>query len=171
MPFVNNNTYCAACHKSAEVKEKLKDTTRACDIFCKKCHKNMSKHHPAGVKLKNDLPENITLSSGKKLACITCHDLKVPRYDSVSWKAESLFGSIFKSEKRYKTYYLIIRNNDGDLCRKCKTKVIKKEIKKRNIKDTQTYYFEYYLLCPQCKTIYMTDEAKRIIVKNENTLF
>jgi len=119
MPFVNNNTYCAACHKSAEVKEKLKDTTRACDIFCKKCHKNMSKHHPAGVKLKNDLPENITLSSGKKLACITCHDLKVPRYDSVSWKAESLFGSIFKSEKRYKTYYLIIRNNDGDLCRKC----------------------------------------------------
>lgn len=62
-------------------------------------------------------------------------------------------------------------NQEGDLCRKCKTKVIKKEIKKRNIKDTQTYYFEYYLLCPQCKTIYMTDEAKRIIVKNENTLF
>lgn len=119
MPFVNNGTYCVTCHKPSEVKEKFKDTTMACDIFCKKCHSNISKHHPVGVRLKNDLPENIRLNSGGKLACITCHDLTVMRYDRVSWKAESLFGSIFQSEKRYKTYYLIIRNNDGDLCKKC----------------------------------------------------
>lgn len=61
--------------------------------------------------------------------------------------------------------------SEGDICKKCRVKVIKKETKKKNIKDTQTYYYEYYLFCPQCKTIYMVDEAKRDISKNENTLF
>ena len=119
MPFVDNNTYCTGCHKASEEKERLRNPSKACDIFCRKCHTDMSKHHPVGVKLKNDLPENVLLTSGKKIACITCHDLNNKHYDTVSWKAQSLFGSVFKSEESYKTYYLIIRNNDGDLCRKC----------------------------------------------------
>lgn len=62
MPFVNNSTYCITCHSPADVKEKLADTTRACDIFCKKCHGNMSRHHPYGVRLKNDRSEGIRYS-------------------------------------------------------------------------------------------------------------
>ncbi|MEO6637714.1 MAG: ribonuclease HI [Ginsengibacter sp.] len=61
--------------------------------------------------------------------------------------------------------------NEGDLCRKCGTNVVKRETKKKDAKPHQTYYFEYYLLCPKCKTMYMVDEAKRNVSNQENNLF
>ena len=57
-------------------------------------------------------------------------------------------------------------NVEGDECRKCSTPVITQIPKKRNLKPGQEYYFDYYLLCPLCKTIYMVEEAKRFINKN-----
>ncbi|MFH6770274.1 ribonuclease HI [Gaetbulibacter aquiaggeris] len=54
---------------------------------------------------------------------------------------------------------------EGDLCRKCNTSVIKKTPKNKKIKQNQTYYYEYYLLCPTCKTMYMVEEAKREVTK------
>ncbi len=61
--------------------------------------------------------------------------------------------------------------NEGDLCRKCNTPVILKKPEKKKLKPNQTYYFEYYLLCPNqsCKTMYMVEEAKRIV--DNNNLF
>lgn len=61
--------------------------------------------------------------------------------------------------------------NEGDPCRKCGTRVIKKQTKNKMAKPHQTYYFEYYLLCPGCKTMYFVDEAKRNVEKQENKLF
>lgn len=62
-------------------------------------------------------------------------------------------------------------NKEGDLCRKCDTKVVKKQTKKKEAKSGQTYYFDYYLLCPTCKTMYMVEEAKREISNREDNLF
>ncbi|WP_242084209.1 ribonuclease HI [Aestuariivivens sediminis] len=59
---------------------------------------------------------------------------------------------------------------EGDSCRKCDTPVVKKSPKKRKIKPNQTYYFEYYMLCPNCKAMYMVEEAKRNLSDND-TLF
>ena len=61
--------------------------------------------------------------------------------------------------------------NEGDKCRKCDTPVIKKMTKGKKRKAKQNYYFEYYLLCPKCKTMYMVEEAKIEINRDENTLF
>jgi ribonuclease HI len=61
--------------------------------------------------------------------------------------------------------------NENDLCRKCGVEVIKKHSKKKEIKPNQTYYYEYYLLCPNCKTMYLVEEAKRDIIKQDNSLF
>lgn len=58
----------------------------------------------------------------------------------------------------------------GDLCRKCDTQVVKKSPQKRKIKQHQAYYYEYYLFCPKCKTMYMLEEAKRDL-SNNDTLF
>ncbi len=52
---------------------------------------------------------------------------------------------------------------EGDTCRKCKSRVVKKYPKKRKLKPNQSYYFEYYLFCTECKTMYMIEEAKRKI--------
>lgn len=58
----------------------------------------------------------------------------------------------------------------GDLCRKCNTPTIKKIPKKRKIIKNQSYYYEYYLYCPNCKAMYMVEDAKRHL-PDENTLF
>lgn len=57
---------------------------------------------------------------------------------------------------------------EGQPCRKCGTPVVKKSPKRKSRPD-QAYYYEYYLQCPQCKSIYMVEEAKRSI--DQKTLF
>ncbi len=61
---------------------------------------------------------------------------------------------------------------EGDKCRKCDEPVIKKMTRKkyRKIKPGQKYYYEYYLLCPGCNTMYFTEDGKRAI-PNEKKLF
>ena len=51
----------------------------------------------------------------------------------------------------------------GDPCSKCSTPVIYRPTKKKVLKPNQTYYFEYFFLCPKCKTVYMVEEAKRFV--------
>lgn len=60
---------------------------------------------------------------------------------------------------------------EGDQCRKCNTAVIKKHPKKKEAKLNQTYYFDYYLFCPGCKTMYFVEDAKRDVVKKQSSLF
>ena len=55
---------------------------------------------------------------------------------------------------------------EGDLCRKCNTPVVIKTPDKRKVKENQEYYYEYYLYCPSCKTLYHLEEAKRTIENN-----
>lgn len=49
---------------------------------------------------------------------------------------------------------------EGQPCRKCSTPVIKRTQQKEP-RPGQEYFFEYYLFCPGCGTMYMVDEAKR----------
>lgn len=58
----------------------------------------------------------------------------------------------------------------GDLCRKCSTPVILKKPINKKKKEHQTFYYEYYLSCPQCNTMYFLDDAK-IYVDGAQTLF
>lgn len=51
---------------------------------------------------------------------------------------------------------------EGQPCRKCMVPVIKRTPSKMP-KPGQNYYFEYYLYCPGCHTMYMVDAAKRAI--------
>lgn len=52
---------------------------------------------------------------------------------------------------------------EGDKCIKCGTPVIKSQTKKKEPKVSQTYYYEYYYRCPECKTFYYVEEAKKFI--------
>jgi ribonuclease HI len=51
----------------------------------------------------------------------------------------------------------------GEPCRKCGVSIIKKPTKPKVPKPGQTYYYEWYLVCPGCKTMYMVDDAKRML--------
>jgi len=51
---------------------------------------------------------------------------------------------------------------EGDKCRKCGEPVVKKvRAKTKKIKPDQSYYYAYTLVCPSCKTMYLTEDAKR----------
>ncbi len=61
---------------------------------------------------------------------------------------------------------------EGDLCRKCDIPVIKRFPPKTKIKEGQKYYYEYYLYCSQCQSMYMVEDGKRLVEENKKkTLF
>ena len=79
-------------------------------------------------------------------------------------KPLSIFAATEKSKSETlweKTKRKIL--NEWDLCRKCKTPVIKRIPKHTQKNLKQSYYFEYFFQCPCCKTNYMVDEAKKDI--------
>jgi ribonuclease HI len=48
----------------------------------------------------------------------------------------------------------------GDPCRKCGAALETRVPKKHKLDSA--YYFEWYLFCPECATMYMVEEAKRV---------
>ena len=111
---------CVSCHQDA-LQRWASNQYQPCTPYCISCHKKseMDRHHSVGTSLP-DLPENVlTLTSEKKIACITCHDLSRTRYDRERWKATSLFDRLFHKENRYNTYFLVMRNDRGQLCLAC----------------------------------------------------
>lgn len=112
---------CAPCHQDA-VQRWATSQYRPCTPYCLSCHAmrlDLERHHPVGVSLPMVPPPAIRLTADKKNACFTCHDMSRPRYDSVRWKSTSLFDRLFRKESRYKTYFLLMRNDEGQLCQNC----------------------------------------------------
>jgi len=55
----------------------------------------------------------------------------------------------------------------GQPCWKCSTPVIQQTPRKKPKGD---YYYEFYLLCPGCKTAYQVEEAKRFVERSPSLL-
>ncbi|MBU3916434.1 hypothetical protein KKA14_12940 [bacterium] len=118
MPFVATNQPCYKCHAPKEADLFKGRTTESCHNFCATCHKDLKAHHKVNSRMDSKLPEGLKFNS-YKVACYTCHNLKIRRFDKESWKSESLYENWFSGTKIHKTYYLSIRNNEGKLCQKC----------------------------------------------------
>jgi hypothetical protein len=112
---------CAACHPDDALQRWDSQRGQACTPYCAGCHlkTQMSRHHKVGLLLLGEPDAPLRLTAEHKNACFTCHDLARPRYDSVRWKAASLFDKMFRQEARYKTYFLVQRNDSGQLCLNC----------------------------------------------------
>ncbi len=110
---------CLACHASPKERSKLADLSRSCDSNCRRCHVDMDQHHPTGASMEGRDKIALPFLSGDRVACITCHDPDMRPTDTRSWKSQSLFSRLFRSQTVYKTYYLRINNADGSLCKAC----------------------------------------------------
>jgi len=121
MPFVDDTSYCTRCHTSSDIQNKLGDPAITCDIYCLTCHKTITQknHHPVNIKMTEPVEHDFHYSKFKKIMCVTCHDLHVDRFDSSPWKSQSLFDLTFRKKKKFKTYYLTIQNNKGQMCKTC----------------------------------------------------
>ncbi len=118
MPFVLSSDYCQECHTAKDTRAFQLNTTQSCSVYCTTCHDDLGSHHEVNVFIGEKSPPVIALLNDK-IACFTCHDLKQKRVDQESWKAESLYESMFNKKEVYPTYYLIIKNNEGQLCKQC----------------------------------------------------
>lgn len=57
----------------------------------------------------------------------------------------------------------VTHTRPGEPCRKCNTQLVRRQPERKKLKRGQTYYYEWYLLCPGCGTMYMVDSAKRYV--------
>jgi len=112
---------CAVCHPGDAAARFEASGSRPCKPYCQTCHTKaqMARHHNVGTALVRAPSAVLPLTADHKTACVTCHLLSRPRYDTVRWKAASLYDKLFRGETRYKTYFLAIRNDQGQLCLSC----------------------------------------------------
>lgn len=121
MPFVDttkNYIHCTKCHSFTD-RSSFQDVTNICDQKCLQCHKDLEGHHKTGMKLRKDAGPTVKLRKNGTLACVSCHNLTGARWDGKSWKSQSIFGAAFNFGRKHKTYYLVERNNKGQLCDRC----------------------------------------------------
>jgi hypothetical protein len=119
MPFVSSKSFCLECHNTSETK-RLANPSKSCSTYCLTCHKDKKEnHHKIGIRTKHSPPLDLEYTERGRIACYTCHNLNNNRYDSESWKSQSIFESTFRKQSKYKTYYLVLKNNNGQLCDKC----------------------------------------------------
>jgi hypothetical protein len=116
-PFIQSPASCAQCHLKND--KKIIDPGITCGELCFTCHKDMKDHHAINIKMADKIPGELRLTEKKRLSCTTCHNPGNARFDSSSWKAQSLYERTFGGKSQYKTYFLIKKNNDGQLCKTC----------------------------------------------------
>ncbi len=104
-----------------------------------------------------------------QLASAACAKRDLPDDPGYDGEARQVSIDPTKGQPRYKKKEKIVEV--GQPCRKCNTPVIKQVPKKKTIKENQSYYFSWYLYCPQCKAMYMVEEAKREAHGNARQLF
>ena len=109
-------------------------------------------------------PENERCDELASIALNSKELLEDKGYEPNKVESETQTNSSFPKQKKIKV------EKEGDPCRKCGTTVVVKRPKKRKIKENQSYYFEWYLYCPNCHNMYMVEEAKRN-VEDSNQLF
>ncbi len=110
--------YCLKCHTADEAGSFRGGTGNACSKFCLSCHQMLDRHHPVNKRMTGKKNGSFVLAKGRT-ACITCHRINKNRYDSEPWASQSMYDRLFKSSTEYKTYYLIMKNDDGQLCKSC----------------------------------------------------
>lgn len=112
---------CQPCHQEDGAARWASYRQQPCSPYCLTCHlpKDMAQHHAIGVPLPRAAGKDLRLTSEGRMACTTCHRLSTPRRDQVRWRAESLYGRLFRRQDSHLTYFLVIRNDRGQLCRAC----------------------------------------------------
>ena len=95
-----------------------------------------------------------------------CDQLALDASKSLNRKVDTGYieskDSPSRNSKSGRRYSRIKHKQEGEPCRKCQTPLLKRSPRKKP-KPSQAYYYEWYLYCPNCRSMYMVEEAKRFI--------
>jgi predicted CXXCH cytochrome family protein len=110
---------CVNCHDAAATAEIRARLTNPCSAMCATCHTFKERHHAVGVLISGHVQAPLVLTKKATNACVTCHDVTRPRFESSAWVSQSLFERVARRSGENKTFYLVMRNDRGQLCRNC----------------------------------------------------
>jgi predicted CXXCH cytochrome family protein len=114
-----NEEACLKCHDAAAAAEIWSRLTKPCSEMCATCHTFPERHHAVGVPISRRVQSPLLLTKNATNACVTCHDVTRPRFERSAWVSQSLFERVARRSIENKTFYLVMRNDRGQLCRTC----------------------------------------------------
>ncbi|GAB4265624.1 MAG: hypothetical protein Kow0092_18090 [Deferrisomatales bacterium] len=92
--------------------------------LCLECHrdKDLSALHPVDIRPGAQVPDDLPLDDHGTITCATCHDPHGPYEADEPYVAQALSRrllSLLTGRRRYRTFYLRRRNDEGQLCLAC----------------------------------------------------
>ncbi len=122
-------------------------------------------HETPRASKRDDLPTdagcalNYATTTRREAVAVTGKGSKKKRHAGEQAAATRAKGSTSKNQSPDRWARVKV-TEVGHPCRKCGAPVISR-VPRGNRKPDQAFYYEYYLACPQCHTMYMVDAAKR----------
>ncbi len=121
--FMSGEKSCLTCHSEVPV---TPDTLLVKDVvsLCMECHfARGADIHPVDLRVKKSESLILPLDEEQMITCITCHD---PHKDAYSDAPYTSQGALDYLRSRffwttYRTYYLRIPNDEGQICLQCHT--------------------------------------------------
>lgn len=121
---------CTECHEGVPRKDAPRAGLRLKkDIvaLCLGCHrdKDVSALHPVDIRPGPQGPRDLPLDERGAITCATCHNVHGPFEADAPFVAEALSKrllSVFQTKKKYRTFFLRRRNDNGQLCLGCHRK-------------------------------------------------
>ncbi len=118
---------CDRCHDGDPGGEGRRRFRRDVVSLCLDCHleKDLSSLHPVDIRPEGRVPEGLPLDSQGTVTCATCHDPHASPTADEPYVAESIGSRLLSAltgRKRYPTFFLRRRNNEGQLCLACHEK-------------------------------------------------
>jgi predicted CXXCH cytochrome family protein len=114
-----NEESCVKCHDATAAAEIRSRLTNPCSQMCATCHSFQERHHAVGVPISGHVQAPLVLTRKVTNTCVTCHDVTRPRFERSAWVSQSLFERAFRAPRENRTFYLVMRNDRGQLCRNC----------------------------------------------------
>lgn len=119
--FMSEKGKCGDCHSGDPVSGSaplVKDVVS----LCWQCHfERVQEVHPVDIRPDNAGSVRLPLDDDKTITCVTCHDPHADPYADVAYTRQNPLGRLSGIFKGYRTYFLRIPNDQGQICLNCHT--------------------------------------------------
>ncbi|MBI5017003.1 MAG: hypothetical protein HZB55_16150 [Deltaproteobacteria bacterium] len=127
--FLSDRRHCMDCHADPPRKGVRPRFKKDVVALCLDCHreKDLTALHPVDVRPGSKVPRDLPLDERGAITCATCHNPHQALEAEVPYVAQPLYQrllSVLGRGRRYRTFYLRRRNDEGQLCLGCHQKAL-----------------------------------------------
>jgi hypothetical protein len=120
--FMSEKEKCGTCHSGEPVTASTPLVKDAVSI-CWECHfEKMQEVHPVDIRPENAESIRLPLDVERTITCVTCHDPHSDPYAEIPYTRQNPIERLTGIFKGYRTYFLRIPNDEGQICLNCHTR-------------------------------------------------